>query len=190
MKRVLSLLVFISLSFSVYVQAQASISFSDSTNIVPDQLDGFKKATKEALGGTQLALNIMGVDAYKDVNAPKLEKQQILEVVMSGNYVITPYIDEDKTVKVIFFSLATDVQKAKIQKVAGSTKQQFFVFLGQFPAVHSAPCGRRTGSPAGHVASCRATNSASSERSRRRSNSAWNCGSIAPSATWPPQAQS
>ena len=123
MKKVLSLLVFISLSFSMYVQAQASISFSDSTNIVPDKLDGFKKATKVELGGTQLALNIMGVDAYKDVNTPKLEKQEILEVVMSGNYVITPYIDEDKTVKVIFFSLATDVQKAKMQKVAGSTKQ-------------------------------------------------------------------
>ena len=105
------------------VHGQASISFSDSTNIVPDNLDGYKKATKADLGGSQLALNIMGVDAYKDVNSPKLEKQEILEVVMSGNYVITPYIDDDKTVKVILFSLASDAQKAKMQKIASTTKR-------------------------------------------------------------------
>jgi len=71
------------------VQGQASISFSDSTNIVPDQFYGFKKATKADPGGTQMALNIMGVDGYGVINSPKLERQEILKIVMSGNYVIT-----------------------------------------------------------------------------------------------------
>lgn len=71
------------------MQGQASISFSDSTNIVPDQFYGFKKATKADPGGTQMALNIMGVDGYGVINSPKLERQEILKIVMSGNYVIT-----------------------------------------------------------------------------------------------------
>ena len=61
MKKVFLLLTVISFCFAMNVHGQASISFSDSTNIVPDNLDGYKKATKADLGGSQLALNIMGV---------------------------------------------------------------------------------------------------------------------------------
>jgi len=123
MKKVFLVFAFISFCFSINVKSQLTISFIDSSNIVPDKLDGFRKATKADLGGSQLALNIMGVDAYLDGNSQKLERQEIMVVLMSSNYVITPYIDDEKTVKVIFFSFASETQKAKMKKLTGTTKQ-------------------------------------------------------------------